>query len=121
MSRPGVTKDIQTDELKPKLGAKRLHLSGEQLDEVFTLLADGKRGQSAGLISTSLQVNDFMAEWAVRHIEGKLKIEQNFRNQALEEYQACKQEDPQSYRCFLSRVFGIQGHAANGLVAKLRP
>lgn len=116
------TPSRQKDEFPiPNRSVGRLHLSGEQLDQVFSLIASGKRGQSASLISASLEVNDFMAEWAVRHIEGRLKVESNFRSQALEQFKAWQVDDAQSSRSFLGQVFGIQGHAANGLVAKLKP
>ncbi|MFW7377183.1 MAG: hypothetical protein ACOH5I_00055 [Oligoflexus sp.] len=100
--------------------AKRhVPLSRESLSQVFTLVGKGQRLQSCDLIRQSLNVNDFIAEWCIRHIEDQIVSAPEFIEQAMQLYDRMIDCETADYRAFLNQVLGIHGHAASGLLAKL--
>lgn len=98
---------------------RQVPMSKENLHQVFSLLGSGQRLQSCDLLRQSLNVNDFMAEWCIRHIEDCMGRQQDFVDQAIAHCENLHQDaNPDTHRTFLSRVLGIHGHAASGLLAK---
>jgi len=98
---------------------RQVPMTRESLSQVFSLIGGGQRIQGCDIIRQSLNVNDFIAEWCVRHIEDQIVQGPDFINQAMLLCDRLSNLEVADYQSFLNKVFGIHGHAARGLLAKL--
>lgn len=97
---------------------RQVPITRESLSEVFHFIGAGQRLQSCDIIRQSLNVNDFIAEWSVRHIEDQIVQRTDFIDQAMLLCERLSNRQVADYQSFLNQVFGIHGHAASGLLAK---
>jgi hypothetical protein len=101
-----------------KMNPTRGGLTRSQLEDLINFAQQDLDHQGCALIRDVLHVNDFLAEWCLRHIKSEVAQDDNFTKNALVLYDETTTRKPDKIRFFINRVFGIHGPAANSMQAK---
>ena len=95
-------------------------ISPETLELLLEQVQKGDRNFSRSYISTTLHVNDVVAEGCLRHLEDRLKKEQDSRDRILREALALPSATASEKQKFLRDVFGVHGIVSNAILKNWR-
>ncbi len=84
-------------------------LSDETMNSILMKVQTGDRNQARGFLSQTLNVNDVVAECCLRHLEEKLKAEQDYQERILRQAKALGAANITDHQQFLRDAFGVQG------------
>ncbi len=100
-----------------RLASKDLKgLSSEVLKALLEQVQAGDRNAARSFISRSLNVNDVVAEYCLRHLEENLTREQNYRERILELAGSLGTATASDQQAFLRDAFGVQGIVSKAIL-----
>ena len=80
----------------------------------------GERHISRTIISLTLNVNDVVAEYCLRHLEEKLRDEADYESRVLTQVAHLEQSTATDLQGFLRYTFGVQGKVSRAISDHLR-
>ncbi len=80
----------------------------------------GERNLSRTIISRTLNVNDVVAEYCLRHLEEKLREEKGYEDRVLTQIAHLEQSTVTDLQSFLQYAFGVQGKVSRAISIHLR-
>ncbi len=81
---------------------------------------EGERNTSRSIISSTLNVNDVVAEYCLRHLEEKLRDEKDYEDRVLHQVHGLQQSTPGDLLQFVKYAFGVRGVVSNAIVKHIR-
>lgn len=107
---------------KPSLtpGIIPRRLSRDAMLLLLEKIREGERNTSRTIISLTLNVNDVVAEYCLRHLEEKLRDERDYENRVLMQVADLSQSTPGDLQKFLAYTFGVQGMVSHAISNHLR-
>ncbi|MBC7659356.1 MAG: hypothetical protein H7249_06580 [Chitinophagaceae bacterium] len=76
----------------------------------------GDRNQARSFISRTLNVNDVVAETSLRHLEEKLRREQDYHERILKQVSTLPSANAVDHQQFLRDAFGVQGIVSKAIL-----
>lgn len=104
--------------LTPSQIPKRL--CADSMRMLLGKVREGERNTSRSIISSTLNVNDVVAEYCLRHLEEKLRDEKDYEDRVLRQVHGLQQSNPGDLLQFVKYAFGVRGVVSNAIVNHIR-
>ncbi len=95
-------------------------LSPDAMKVLLQNVRAGERNTSRSIISSTLHVNDVVAEYCLRHLEEKLRQETDYESRVLQGVGGLPVSTSTDVMQFLRYAFGVQGAVSNAIARHLR-
>lgn len=110
---PSRLKALQTADIPVVLNSEAIALLIENA-------LQGDRNFARSILSRTLNINDVIAEYCLRHLEDKLKSESNYRECVLDQFASLDQGDWNGRLKFLEYAFGVHGIVSQAILNHLK-
>lgn len=95
-------------------------LSSSSMQMLLEKTREGERNTSRTIISHTLNVNDVVAEYCLRHLEEKLRSEKDYAAKVLAQTETLAQSNPSDVQQFLKTTFGVQGKVSSAILSHMQ-
>ena len=104
------------------LNSNRLpkRLSAESMRLLLEKICDGERNMSRSILSLTLNVNDVVAEYCLRHLEERIRDEPLYAESLITKLVDLPQADPREQLQFLRFAFGVHGIVSTAILNHYR-
>ncbi len=95
-------------------------LSSNSMQLLLENARAGERNTSRTIISHTLNVNDVVAEYCLRHLEEKLLSENDYAAKVLAQTENLAQTNASDVQQFLKYTFGVQGKVSSAIFTHMQ-
>ena len=95
-------------------------LCADSMRMLLGKVREGERNTSRSIISSTLNVNDVVAEYCLRHLEEKLREEKDYEDRVLRQIMSLPESTPHDLLQFVKYAFGVRGVVSNAIVKHIR-
>ena len=97
-----------------------LRLSQDAMLILIQKVQQGERNLSRSILSRTLNVNDVVAEYCLRHLEEKLRDEPAYMDRVITQLNILPDAAPQDQLKFLQYAFGVHGMVSRAILDHIR-
>lgn len=97
-----------------------LQLSQDSMLLLMEKAQQGERNLSRSILSRTLNVNDVVAEYCLRHLEEKLRSEPAYMDRVITQLNVLPDAQPGDQLKFLEYAFGVHGMVSKAILNHIR-
>ncbi len=125
LKRPFLVRNSETglrtsSKVAPSTDKLPKKLSPDAMKVLLQTVREGERNTSRSIISTTLHVNDVVAEYCLRHLEEKLRQETDYETRVMQGIGGLPVSTSTDVMQFLRYAFGVQGAVSTAIARHLR-
>lgn len=95
-------------------------LSQETMRLLLDRVREGERNLARNIICLTLNVNDVVAEYCLRHLEQKLRDDPHYTEELINQVNVLAEADQKDQLIFLRYAFGVQGMVSTAILNHYR-
>ena len=96
------------------------HLSQDSMRLLLDKVREGERNLSRSIISLTLNVNDVVAEYCLRHLEERMREEPAYADRVVTQLEVLPQANQSEQMQFLRYAFGVHGMVSTAILNHYR-